>query len=299
MAVSARLLRPAEVPGRSRAGPGRPVGRPEMRYRFGQAWSAERGGEQGARTADLGGGGPEFTASGVPRETFWPGDLAFSPRWRPSPPSRSSHVNHGHEEIPDRCQHVQSYTCQGVTVAVAAADFCGGARHLPAEVLGRSRAGHRALFSPDLFGFFGQVKDFPAHPIHVPSSSGEQKTLLGLRHDGLRHRLHHRLHGRLRRVSAAQCPAPSAPARPPGPAPPRAVRRGGPWRQVIGAKTAGTPRHRGVGGRGRVEAVPAPPQPPEGSVPAPASPPGTPRPALTAAAPPGTRCRCSSPRARW
>ena len=104
VAVSARLLRPAEVPGRSRAGHGRHWRPPEMRYRF--IWSGvvrgERGGEQGARTADLGGGGPEFTASGVPRETFWPGDLAFSPRWRPSPPSRSSHVNHGHKEIPDR-----------------------------------------------------------------------------------------------------------------------------------------------------------------------------------------------------
>ena len=79
VAARARLL-PVEVPGRSRAGPGWPVGR--LRWdigSFGQAWSAERGGEQGARTADLGRGGPEFTAFGVPRETFWPGDLAFSP----------------------------------------------------------------------------------------------------------------------------------------------------------------------------------------------------------------------------
>ena len=56
---------------------------------------------------------------------------------------------------------------------------------------------------------------------------------------------------------------PRTPPRAPPPAPPApprwAVRRGVPWRQVIGAKTAGTPRHRGVGGRGRVEAVPAPP----------------------------------------
>ena len=44
----------------------------------------------GASAARLGGGGAEATASGVPREAFHPGDLAFpqisAPRARPSPP---------------------------------------------------------------------------------------------------------------------------------------------------------------------------------------------------------------------
>ena len=40
----------------------------------------------------LGGGVAEFNASGMPRETFWPGDLTF-----PLAPSRSHVNNHGHQ----------------------------------------------------------------------------------------------------------------------------------------------------------------------------------------------------------
>ena len=52
--------------------------------------SVSGGWTAGASAARLGGGGPEFTALGVPQEAFQPGDLAFpqisAPRARPSPP---------------------------------------------------------------------------------------------------------------------------------------------------------------------------------------------------------------------